>query len=101
MSELSVLLSYIGFTLGLSASATVASLIVLRGREGAHKVPVAGYPWVPGVFVVGTLAATALMASRQPLEAGLGLLTVALGFPVYWLMRRRLWRSRTSSGRTS
>lgn len=89
ISELTELLSYIGFTLGLSASATVASLIALRKREGAHKVPVVGYPWVPGVFVVGTLAATALMASRQPLEAGLGLLTVSLGFPVYWLMHRR------------
>ncbi len=89
ISELTELLSYIGFTLGLSASATVASLIALREREGAHKVPVVGYPWVPGVFVVGTLAATALMASRQPLEAGLGLLTVSLGFPVYWLMHRR------------
>ena len=28
------------------------------------------------------------MAARQPLEAGMGLLTVALGVPAYWLMRK-------------
>ena len=28
------------------------------------------------------------MAARQPFEAGMGLLTIGLGVPVYWLMRR-------------
>jgi len=87
VSGLRELLGYIGFTLGISAVATVAGLIALRRREGPLRVPVPGYPWVPGFFVLTTLAAAFFMAAREPLAAGMGLLTVALGVPVYWLMR--------------
>ena len=86
-SGLRELLGYIGFTLGISAAATVGALIALRRREGPARVPVPGYPWVPGFFILATLAAAAFMAAREPLQAGLGLLTVVLGIPVYWLMR--------------
>jgi len=89
VSGLRELLGYIGFTLGISAAATVGGLIALRRREGPLRVPVPGYPWIPGLFILATLAAAGFMAVRQPLEAGMGLLTVALGVPVYWLMRRR------------
>jgi APA family basic amino acid/polyamine antiporter len=87
VSGLRELLGYIGFTLGISAAATVAALIALRHREGPLRVPVPGYPWVPGLFILTTLAAASFMVARQPLEAGMGLITVALGVPVYWLMR--------------
>ncbi len=82
------LLGYIGFALGLSAAATVAGLLRLRRREGAARVPIPGYPWVPWLFVAGTLAASGFLVARQPHEAGLGLLTVALGVPAYALARR-------------
>jgi len=87
-SGLRELLGYIGFTLGLSAAATIGGLIALRRREGPLRVPVPGYPWVPGLFILTTVSAAGFMAARQPLEAGMGLLTVCLGIPVYWLMRR-------------
>lgn len=88
VSGLRELLGYIGFTLGISAAATVGALIALRRREGPLRVPVPGYPWVPGLFILTTLSAAGFMAARQPLEAGMGLLTVALGVPAYWLMRK-------------
>jgi len=88
VSDLRELLGYIGFTLGISAAATVAGLIALRRREGPLRVPVPGYPWVPGLFIITTLTAAGFMAARQPFEAGMGLLTIGLGVPVYWLMRR-------------
>jgi len=87
VSGLRELLGYIGFTLGISAAATIAGLIALRHREGPLRVPVPGYPWIPGIFILTTLAAASFMAAREPLQAGLGLLTVGLGIPVYWLMR--------------
>jgi APA family basic amino acid/polyamine antiporter len=87
-SGLRELLGYIGFTLGISAAATVGGLLALRRREGPLRVPVPGHPWVPGLFIAVTLGAAGFMAARQPLEAGVGLLTVALGVPAYWLMRR-------------
>ena len=83
------LLGYIGFTLGLSASATVIGLIALRRREGPARVPIPGYPWVPVLFSAGTLLIAAFMALRQPAQAGLGLFTVAAGVPVYYWMKRR------------
>lgn len=81
------LLSYIGFTLGLSAALTVASLFILRHRQGALRVPAAGYPWVPLTFLVSTIGASAFMVSREPVKAALGLLTVVSGVPVYFWMR--------------
>jgi APA family basic amino acid/polyamine antiporter len=81
------LLSYIGFTLGLSAAATVGGLIALRRREGGERVPIPGYPWIPLLFMLGTLIISLFMAVREPVEAGIGLVTVAMGLPIYWLMR--------------
>jgi len=89
VSDLRELLGYVGFTLGISAAATVGGLLALRLREGPERVPIPGYPWVPGLFMLGTLTAAGLMAARQPLEAGMGLATVGLGIPVYWLIRQR------------
>ncbi len=85
---LAQLLGYIGFTLGLSAAAAVVGLLLLRRREGPERVPIPGFPWVPAVFVGASLATAAFMIWRQPREAGLGLLTIALGLPVRWLMLR-------------
>ncbi|MEE8536045.1 MAG: APC family permease [Kiloniellales bacterium] len=90
LTELRDLLSYIGFTLGLSAAATVVGLMVLRRREGPERVPVPGYPWVPLLFVGTTLAASGFLVQRQPLEAAFGLLTAASGIPLYFLF----WRIR-------
>ncbi len=91
VGELRTLLGYIGFTLGLSAAATVAALIRLRVREGPARVPIPGYPWVPAVFVLATLGTAAFMVVRQPSEALMGLATLTLGLPLYGL--RAKWRA--------
>ncbi|HEY5623819.1 MAG TPA: amino acid permease [Gammaproteobacteria bacterium] len=89
IADLRELLGYIGFTLGLSAAATVTSLIWLRTKEGPERVPVPGFPWIPGIFVVFVTSAAVFMMLRQPYEAGIGLLTVLAGLPMYWVWRRR------------
>jgi amino acid transporter len=89
MSGLRALLSYIGFTLGLSAAATVAAVFVLRRREDAARLPVPGYPWVPGVFVLVTLGTSGFMAAQEPRQAFLGLLTLVLGVALHWLIEKR------------
>jgi APA family basic amino acid/polyamine antiporter len=88
-SELANLLGYIGFTLGLCSAATVIALIVLRRREGPERVPVFGYPIVPGIYVVGTLGAAGFMACRRPGESLAALATIGLGAAIYFLTRRR------------
>jgi APA family basic amino acid/polyamine antiporter len=89
ISGLVELLGYIGFTLGLSAAVTVGGLIALRWREGPERLPIPGFPWVPGLFIAATLGTTFFMVQREPVQAGLGLLTAATGLPVYAWLRRR------------
>jgi len=89
LTELAQLLSYVGFTLGLSAAATVVGLLLLRRREGPGRVPIPGHPWVPLLFVATTLATSAFLITRRPAEAIWGLATAASGVPVYLWLRRR------------
>jgi APA family basic amino acid/polyamine antiporter len=80
------LLTYIGFTLGLSTAATVVGLIRLKRKEG-DALEVTGWPWVPGAFLLGTLAMTVFAVLRQPMESLYGFATLALGW-FSWLTRR-------------
>jgi len=88
-SDLARLLGYIGFTLGLSAAATVCGLIALRIREGRERVPIPGYPWIPGLFVVVTLGTAGFMIARRPGEALAGLLTIGAGALLYFAIPAR------------
>jgi APA family basic amino acid/polyamine antiporter len=87
VSGLAELLGYIGFTLGISAAATVSALFWVRMREGPRRVAVCGFPWTPGLFVLATLATAGFMIVREPVQAGLGLATVLAGIPLYALTR--------------
>jgi APA family basic amino acid/polyamine antiporter len=86
------LLTFIGFTLGLSTAATVIGLILLRRREGV-RLPVPGWPWVPGLFVLSTLAITAFTIFRRPLESAAGLATLAVGWLTWKASVRRSSRT--------
>ena len=87
-SNLKGLLTYLGFTLSLSAALTVASLFVLRHREG-EKVVVTGYPFTPAIYVGATLLFALLAVRRNPWEVAGTVVTVLSGVPVYLLMRRK------------
>lgn len=89
VSDLAALLSWLGFTLSISAALTVATLFVIRRREGAAALPVPGYPWVPAVFVGATLTFALLAALRRPAEPLVGLATIAAGLGAWWLCKRR------------
>ncbi len=100
-SGLAQLLSYIGFTLGVSAAATVAGLVALRAREGREQLPIPGYPRLPVGFIFSTLAIACFMATRQPLQAALGLATALVGLPVYAALRFVDSRSLPHPGRSA
>jgi APA family basic amino acid/polyamine antiporter len=86
-AKLRSLLTFIGFTLGLSTAATVAGLMVLRRREG-ESVRVWGWPWTPAVFLLSVTAMTAFTIAREPVESLAGLGILAMG----WLAWR--WQNR-------
>jgi APA family basic amino acid/polyamine antiporter len=78
----------------------VAAVLVLRARrpEAPRPFRTPGYPWVPLVFLVGTLAGLLAIVQGEidrpiPNYAPLwGLLLAGVGFPVY-----RLWRELSGS----
>jgi APA family basic amino acid/polyamine antiporter len=62
-----------------------AGLFVLRRRPGyAPEYRTWGYPIVPLVFIVVSLAIVANQFASEPIEAATGLGLVALGAPVYY-----------------
>jgi APA family basic amino acid/polyamine antiporter len=82
------LLTYIGFTLGLSTAATVLGLMLLRRREGP-RIRVVGWPWVPGLFLLFGVFTTVFTFPRRALEAALGLLTIGVGLLAWYITDSR------------
>ncbi|QSA97538.1 APC family permease [Methylococcus sp. EFPC2] len=80
------LLTYIGFTLGLSTAAAVIGLMCTKWRHGP-SFSVTGWPLVPAVFLAGVVWMVAATVWRQPLESLWGLLTFALGW-LNWRLSR-------------
>ena len=78
------LLTYIGFTLGLSTGATVVGLIRLRFEEGT-AFPVPGWPWAPALYLLAVTAMTLSAIVQQPIASLWGLATILGG----WL----IWRA--------
>jgi amino acid transporter len=83
------LLSYLGFTLGLSTAATVAALFVIVRREPVSARALPGYPWAPALFVLFTLLFAALAATVNPWEMLAALITIASGGLLYLIFRSR------------
>ena len=86
------LLTYIGFTLGLSSAATVVGLILLKRREGA-ALKVIGWPWIPSLFVVAIVAISTFAIARRPIECLIGFGTLILGLCA-WRLQHRVAGSR-------
>jgi amino acid transporter len=70
-----------------------ASLFRLRRTEPAlgqaYRTP--GYPWVPGLFILGALALTVNLWLARPVRSSLGLGLILFGLVFY-----RRWRERSS-----
>lgn len=89
ISTLRELLSYLGFTLGLSSVIAVASLFVVvrRGKHATARLP--GYPWAPAIFIVFTLVFASLAAVREPWQMVGAVVTILSGVGAYYLFRVR------------
>jgi APA family basic amino acid/polyamine antiporter len=86
----SQLYTYVVFAATLVHVATGAAVIVLRRRRPDLERPyrVWGYPAVPVLFLLASLALVASTLRERPLESLLGLGLVALGLPAYAYWRR-------------
>lgn len=70
---------------------TIAGIFVLRVKEPDTPRPykVIGYPLVPLIYIIITLAICACLLIYDSKNAGIGLIIVLLGLPIYLLMSRR------------
>ena len=86
----SELLNYVIFAALLFYMLTAIGLFLLRAKRPGAERPVraAGYPWLPALYVVGTGVLCVNLLFQQTRYAGLGLIIVALGVPVYFAWRR-------------
>ena len=84
LADLRGLLSYLGFTLSMSAALTVGSLFLIAKREGRRAVAVWGYPLTPAFYVASTLILAGIAGRRQPVELLTALITIASGSVVYY-----------------
>jgi APA family basic amino acid/polyamine antiporter len=82
------LLSYLGFTLGLSAALTVTSLFVALRRSRVPPADLPGYPWAPLVFILSTLTFAGLAAIKNPAEMLAALITILSAVILYILFGR-------------
>lgn len=83
-------ITYLGFTLAVSTFLSVLGVIVYRQThpEADRSCRTWGYPVTPLFFLAVTGWMLVYLLRFRPVESIAGLLTLAIGIPVYWLNRR-------------
>ena len=84
LSDLRGLLSYLGFTLSISAALSVASLFVIARREGSQSIAVPGFPFTPIFYVTATLVLAAIAGWREPVQFLAAVVTIVSGSAVFY-----------------
>ncbi len=79
------LLDYVVFASLLFYFFTTLSLFRLRRTQPDLPRPVKAfaYPYLPGLYILATLSLMIMLLFQRPVYAGLGLLIVALGVPIF------------------
>ena len=85
------LLDYVIFAALLFYILTIVGIFVLRYRRPNAERPYRafGYPLVPLLYIVAATGILGVLLLYETQTAGMGMLIVLLGVPVYWLWHRR------------
>jgi APA family basic amino acid/polyamine antiporter len=94
------LYTYVVFALVVFHSATGAAVFVLRRTrpEAARPYRTWGYPVMPALFVLVSLALVANTLRERPIESLIGSAMIAAGIPAYLFWRRRAGQAGRSKG---
>lgn len=84
-------LDFTTFAILLASMADIVALYRLRQREPERARPYRawGYPYVPGLYFMATLAISMAMVWGRPMECLVGALMLAAGLPFYFLFSNR------------
>ena len=84
------LLTYTGFAIVLFSAVAVCALFVLRWKtpEAHRPFRAWGYPIAPAIIALASFAIVVNAIRGAPGPSAIGLLVMAGGIPLYWLMRR-------------
>ncbi|MBS1647101.1 MAG: amino acid permease [Bacteroidetes bacterium] len=84
------LLEYATFASLLFYMVTISAVFVLRKKEPHTPRPYKafGYPFIPALYIVLTALICVDLIFHKTFNTGMGLVLVALGVPVYYVMRR-------------
>lgn len=84
------LLEYVTFASLIFYIVTIAGIFILRKKEPATERPYKawGYPFIPGLYIVITTLICIDLLIYRPYSAGLGLLIVLLGVPIYFISKK-------------
>jgi basic amino acid/polyamine antiporter, APA family len=85
------LLDYVIFAALLFYALTIVGIFVLRVRRPNAERPYKafGYPLVPLLYIVAATGILGVLLLYETQTAGIGMVIVLLGLPVYWLWHRR------------
>jgi APA family basic amino acid/polyamine antiporter len=89
--EYDTLTDYAIFALTLFYALVAASIFIYRRREPDTERPYRtwGYPVVPILFLIVSVALIIQTIVNTPRQSAIGLFLISLGVPVYWLLDRR------------
>jgi basic amino acid/polyamine antiporter, APA family len=85
------LLDYVVFAALLFYVLTILGIFVLRIRRPNAERPYKafGYPVVPALYILAATGIMGVLLLYETQTAGMGMVIVLLGLPVYWLWKRR------------
>jgi APA family basic amino acid/polyamine antiporter len=85
------LLTYATFASLLFYILTIYGIFILRRKEPDAERPYKafGYPFIPALYIIVTLAICVALLIYDTTNTGLGLVIVALGIPVYYLFMNK------------
>jgi basic amino acid/polyamine antiporter, APA family len=94
---------YTGFAVVLFATVAVTALFVLRRRFPNEPRPFRawGYPLAPSLFVIIGWASVFNAIWREPGPSGAGLLIIATGIPLYYLLKGRFAKASSTARQPS
>jgi basic amino acid/polyamine antiporter, APA family len=85
------LTNYAVFSMWIFYILTTSAVFILRRKmpEATRPYKTLGYPITPIVFILVGVWLLINTLQTSPLEAGIGLLLISLGIPIYFYFRRK------------